>query len=50
MGIELGIVSNFDSRIYSVLQGLELKGFFSSVTIATQVGIGKPDGKIFVIA
>ncbi len=50
MGIELGIVSNFDSRIYSVLEALELKEFFSSVTISTQVGAAKPDPQIFAIA
>ncbi len=50
MGIELGIISNFDSRIYSVLQDLELRNFFSSITISTQVGVAKPDPKIFAIA
>ncbi|MDJ0737873.1 MAG: HAD family hydrolase [Nostocaceae cyanobacterium] len=50
MGIELGIISNFDSRIYSVLQGLQLRDFFKSVTISTQVGVAKPDPKIFAIA
>jgi len=50
MGIELGIISNFDSRIYSVLQALELRDFFSSITICTQVGVAKPDARIFAIA
>ncbi len=50
MGIELGIISNFDSRIYSVLQGLQLRDFFKSVTISTQVGVAKPNPKIFAIA
>ncbi|MEC4813015.1 MAG: HAD-IA family hydrolase [Scytonema sp. PMC 1069.18] len=50
MGIELGILSNFDSRIYSVLQSLELREFFTSITIATQAGAAKPDSKIFVTA
>jgi putative hydrolase of the HAD superfamily len=49
-GIELGILSNFDSRIYSVLQDLELREFFQSVTICTQVGAAKPDLKIFAAA
>lgn len=47
LGIELGIVSNFDSRLYSVLQALELAAFFSSVTISTEVGAAKPDAQIF---
>ncbi|MBF1989529.1 HAD-IA family hydrolase [Fischerella thermalis] len=50
MGIELGIISNFDSRIYSVLQALELRDFFNSITISTQAGAAKPDPKIFTIA
>lgn len=49
-GIELGIISNFDSRLYSVLQALELREFFSSITISTQVGVAKPDPKIFTVA
>ena len=50
MGIELGILSNFDSRIYSVLQSLDLREFFGSITICTQVGVAKPDPEIFAIA
>lgn len=50
IGIELGVLSNFDSRLYSVLQGLGLSHYFSSVTISTQVGAAKPDGKIFAVA
>jgi putative hydrolase of the HAD superfamily len=47
MGIEMGVVSNFDSRIYAVLQALDLVQFFTSVTICSQVGAAKPDEKIF---
>ena len=50
MGIELGVLSNFDSRIYLVLQSLELRDFFESVTISTQAGAAKPDPTIFAIA
>jgi putative hydrolase of the HAD superfamily len=49
-GIELGILSNFDSRIYSVLQALELRDYFRSITISTQSGAAKPNQKIFAIA
>lgn len=49
-GIELGVLSNFDSRIYSVLQDLGLREFFTSITIATQVRAAKPDPQIFAIA
>jgi len=50
IGIELGVLSNFDSRLYSVLQGLGLSHYFSSVTISTQAGAAKPDPKIFAVA
>jgi putative hydrolase of the HAD superfamily len=49
-GISLGVVSNFDSRIYSVLQGLELLDYFASVTISTEAGIAKPNSQIFEVA
>lgn len=50
LGIELGILSNFDSRLYLVLQSLGLKEYFNSITISTQVCAAKPDLKIFKIA
>ena len=46
-GISLGIISNFDSRLYPVLEALKLSRFFASVTISTEVGSPKPDAKIF---
>jgi putative hydrolase of the HAD superfamily len=49
-GVELGILSNFDTRIYRVLQALGLAGFFNSVTISTEVGAAKPDPQIFLAA
>jgi len=48
--IELGIVSNFDSRIYAVLKSLELDKYFTSITISSSAGAAKPDGQIFAIA
>ncbi|ELR98347.1 HAD family hydrolase [Gloeocapsa sp. PCC 73106] len=49
-GIELGIISNFDSRLYSVLEGLKLKEYFDSITISSLVGAAKPDPQIFTSA
>ncbi|MBD0334527.1 MAG: HAD-IA family hydrolase [Cyanobacteria bacterium Co-bin13] len=49
-GIELGVLSNFDSRIYSVLDVLGLADYFQSVTISTEVGAPKPDPLIFATA
>lgn len=48
--IELGIISNFDSRLYAVLTALHLSEYFSSVTISTEVGAAKPDAKMFETA
>jgi len=45
--IPLGIISNFDSRLYQVLTALDLKRFFSTITISSEVGAAKPDAKIF---
>jgi putative hydrolase of the HAD superfamily len=47
LGIELAIVSNFDSRLYAVLEALELSRWFESVTISTHVGSAKPETAIF---
>jgi putative hydrolase of the HAD superfamily len=49
-GIELGVLSNFDSRLYPVLEALNLAKYFNSVTISTHVGAAKPDAKIFTVA
>ena len=48
--IPLGIVSNFDSRIYSVLDALSLTHYFDSFTISTEIGVAKPDLLIFQTA
>ena len=50
MGIELGIISNFDSRLHQVLEVLGLASHFQSVTISTEVGAAKPSVKIFQAA
>ncbi|AFY69224.1 REG-2-like, HAD superfamily (subfamily IA) hydrolase [Thalassoporum mexicanum PCC 7367] len=46
-GIKLGVVSNFDTRLYPVLAALGLADFFSSVTISTEAGAAKPDPGVF---
>ncbi|MEG5139443.1 MULTISPECIES: HAD-IA family hydrolase [unclassified Microcoleus] len=49
-GIELAVVSNFDSRLYPVLKALDLAKYFTSVTISTEVGAAKPQPEIFTAA
>ncbi|MFO0773874.1 MAG: HAD-IA family hydrolase [Nitrospiraceae bacterium] len=46
-GMELGIVSNFDSRLFSVLRGLGLDGLFDTVTISSLARAAKPAPGIF---
>lgn len=49
-GIELGVISNFDSRLIKVLNLLELDQFFTSTTISSIAGFAKPEANIFQIA
>lgn len=46
-GIERGIVSNFDSRLYDILIGLGIDRYFESVTISSSAGAAKPAARIF---
>jgi len=47
---KLGVISNFDSRLYDVLQACGIDRFFDSVHISTRVGAAKPDPAIFQAA
>jgi putative hydrolase of the HAD superfamily len=49
-GLELGIVSNFDSRLFTVLRGLGLADLFDTVTISSLAHAAKPSPKIFELA
>lgn len=49
-GLLLGVISNFDRRLLTVLEGLGLRGFFDAVTISSEVGADKPDPVIFQTA
>ncbi|MBE9114457.1 HAD-IA family hydrolase [Lusitaniella coriacea LEGE 07157] len=48
--IELGIISNFDSRLHAVLESLDLGKYFQSITISSCTGVAKPNTEIFAIA
>ncbi|MGK7889246.1 MAG: HAD-IA family hydrolase [Leptolyngbyaceae cyanobacterium] len=48
--VELGLISNFDSRIHPVLRALGLTRYFDSITISTEVGAAKPSTAIFTTA
>jgi putative hydrolase of the HAD superfamily len=49
-GFELGIVSNFDSRLFTILRGLGIESFFDSVTISSLAHAAKPAQEIFKVA
>ncbi len=49
-GFGLGMISNFDYRLYRILDGLGLSGYFESVTISSEAGYAKPAREIFEIA
>jgi putative hydrolase of the HAD superfamily len=46
-GLKLGVISNFDSRLYSVLKDLDILSFFDSITICSETGAAKPQPEIF---
>ena len=48
--IELGIISNFDSRLFTVLRGLGIAELFATVTISSLAHAAKPSPKIFQLA
>lgn len=49
-GVELGIISNFDSRLFSVMRGLGIEQAFDTVTISSLAQAAKPAPKIFRLA
>ncbi len=49
-GFELGIVSNFDSRLFPVMRGLGIDRLFDTVTISSMARAAKPASKIFKLA
>ena len=49
-GMELGIISNFDSRLFSVMRGLGIEQVFDSVTISSLAQAAKPARRIFQLA
>jgi putative hydrolase of the HAD superfamily len=46
----LGVISNFDSRVYSVMESLKIRSYFDSVTISSETGFAKPHPEIFKAA
>ncbi len=47
---QLGVISNFDLRLLTVLEQLEIAHYFQSVTLSGQVGLSKPQTAMFQTA
>ena len=47
LGVPLGIVSNWDSRLPGVLEMLELDGYFDAVGVSHLEGVEKPSAELF---
>jgi putative hydrolase of the HAD superfamily len=46
-GIKLGIISNWDERLRTLLRELELEEFFDPIIISCEAGYAKPSRQIF---
>lgn len=49
-GVALGIISNWDRRLASILEGLGLTELLSTVVSSADVGLRKPDPRVFELA
>jgi putative hydrolase of the HAD superfamily len=48
--IRLGVISNFDRRLYDILAQLDVRDAFDHLIISSEVGIRKPAARIFRVA
>ena len=49
-GIKVGIISNWDTRLEGVFDGLGLSGLVDTIVSSAVVGLHKPDPRIFELA
>ena len=49
-GLALDVISNFDSRLIEILDGLGMAGYFEEVFISSRIGHAKPARQIFETA
>ena len=49
-GVTLGVVSNWDSRLHTILKSTGLADYFDFILASAEVGSAKPDKKIFIEA
>jgi putative hydrolase of the HAD superfamily len=48
--LKLGVISNFDDRVYSVMHSLGIREYFDAVTLSSETGFSKPQPEIFAAA
>ena len=48
--LSLGVISNFDRRLHTILKGLDLTRHFEVIIVSSEVGADKPDRFIFETA
>lgn len=46
-GLTIGIISNFDSRLFDLLENLKIAPYIDSATISSYEGVAKPDRGLF---
>ena len=49
-GLHSSVISNFDSRLVPILNGLGVGPFFEEIFVSSRVGYAKPDAQIFRVA
>lgn len=50
LGIRLGVISNFDRRLYDILGHLHVRNAFEHMIISSEIGVRKPAARIFRVA
>jgi putative hydrolase of the HAD superfamily len=49
-GVQLAVLSNFDTRLEDLLNGLGISHYFAGVHLSSRLGVAKPDVRIFQAA
>ena len=49
-GVTLAVISNFDSRLVRLIDGLGVGSWFTDIFVSSRVGYAKPDRQIFDVA
>lgn len=49
-GLRLGLISNWDRRLAGLIEGLGLAGYLDVIVSSAEVGLHKPDPRIFELA